>query len=92
MLAADKAYDTNEVIAAASEMGMESAIPPKSNRKEKRDFDWALYKCTSCGTWWRTGFWTSRSGAEWRPATRSGRHHTRAACQLQAVMIWSELS
>ena len=44
-LLADKAYDTNEIVAGASARGMNPVIPPKSNRKEKRDYDRALYKC-----------------------------------------------
>ena len=32
-----KAYDTNEIIATARESGMNPVIPPKSNRREKRD-------------------------------------------------------
>ena len=43
-LLADKAYDTNEIIAAATELGMDQVIPPKSNRREKREYDRALYK------------------------------------------------
>ena len=43
-LLADKAYDTNEIIAGATELGMDPVIPPKSNRKEQRDYDRALYK------------------------------------------------
>ena len=35
-LLADKAYDTNEIVAGASARGMNPVIPPKSNRKEKR--------------------------------------------------------
>ena len=31
------AYDTNEIIATARESGMNPVIPPKSNRREKRD-------------------------------------------------------
>ena len=50
-LLADKAYDTNEIIATARGLGMNPVIPPKSNRREKRDYDQAR---TSCGTWWRT--------------------------------------
>ena len=38
-LLADKAYDTNEIVAGASARGMNPVIPPKSNRKEKRDYD-----------------------------------------------------
>ena len=41
---ADKAYDTNEIIAAVRELGMDPVIPLKSNRREKRDYDRALYK------------------------------------------------
>ena len=43
-LLADKAYDTNEIIATARGLGMNPVIPPKSNRREKRDYDQALYK------------------------------------------------
>ena len=43
-LLADKAYDTNEIIATVRELGMDPVIPPKSNRREKRDYDRALYK------------------------------------------------
>ena len=46
-LLADKA-DTNEIVAGASARGMNPVIPPKSNRKEKRDYDRAL----CCGIWW----------------------------------------
>ena len=69
-LLADKAYDTNEIIATARGLGMNPVIPPKSNRREKRDYDQALYKF---GTWWRTDSWTSSSGAEWRPVPRERR-------------------
>ena len=43
-LLADKAYDTNEIIATVRELGMDPVILPKSNRREKRDYDRALYK------------------------------------------------
>ena len=36
-LLADKAYDTNEIIATARELGMDPVIPPKRNRREQRD-------------------------------------------------------
>ena len=77
-LLADKAYDTNEIIAAASELGMEAVIPPKSNRPRAtgRRSGSMTGRCTSCGTWWRTGSWNSSSGAGWRPAMPRGRHHT----------------
>ena len=43
-LLADKAYDTNEIVAGASELGMNPVIPPKSNRREKRDYDRTIAK------------------------------------------------
>ena len=43
-LLADKGYDINSIIDYAREMGMEVCIPPKSNRKEQRDYDKKLYK------------------------------------------------
>ena len=36
-LLADKACGANETIAAVPDMGMELALPPKSNRKEERE-------------------------------------------------------
>lgn len=42
---ADKAFDADErVLKILDEKGMEAVIPPKSNRKEKRDYDEDLYK------------------------------------------------
>ena len=43
-LLADKAYDTNEIINQSTKNGTNPVIPPKSNRKEQRDFDKDLYK------------------------------------------------
>ena len=46
-LLADKAYDTNKIIAGA--LGINPVIPPKSNRREPRDYDRALYKFEALG-------------------------------------------
>jgi transposase len=44
-LLADKAYDADErVLKALAAKGIEAVIPPKSNRKQQRDFDKDLYK------------------------------------------------
>ncbi len=44
-LLADKAYDADErVLKALEEKGIEAVIPPKSNRKQQRDYDKDLYK------------------------------------------------
>ena len=63
-LLADKAYDTNEIVAGASVRGMNPVIPPKSNRRKSGT---TTGRCTSCGIWWRTVSWSSSSGGEWRP-------------------------
>ena len=39
---ADKAYDSNDVIAAAEAKGMNAVIPPKSNRKNPRLIDFHI--------------------------------------------------
>jgi transposase len=41
---ADKGYDADYVLDAAHAMGAEAVIPPKSNRKEPREYDKELYK------------------------------------------------
>lgn len=40
----DKAYDSNDVIAAAQRHGGIAIIPPKKNRKVQREYDKHLYK------------------------------------------------
>ena len=87
-LLADKAYDTDEIIAAATDMGMEPVIPPKSNRREKREYDRALYKLRHLA---ENGFLEFK---QWRGiATRYAKRASSylAACHLRAVMIWSKL-
>jgi transposase len=41
---ADKAYDSDDVVDKAEAKGAEAVIPPKKNRKIKRDYDKHLYK------------------------------------------------
>ena len=43
-LIADKGYDTDAIVAQASEQGMVPVIPPRKNRKELRPYDAHLYK------------------------------------------------
>lgn len=43
-LIGDKGYDSDEFIQHAQERGMESVIPPRSNRKVLREYDKHLYK------------------------------------------------
>ena len=43
-LIADRGYDTNKIVEAANEAGMNAVIPPKKNRKTKREYDRSIYK------------------------------------------------
>ena len=43
-LIADKAYDADSLIDSLAEREITPVIPPKSNRKIKRDCDFALYR------------------------------------------------
>ncbi len=43
-LLADKAYDSNEIVAAALARGIKPVIPPKNNRKEPPYYDQDPYK------------------------------------------------
>ena len=79
---ADKASDTNEIIAAATELGMDPVIPPQSNRKQKREYDRALYKLRHLV---ENGLLEFK---QWRGiATRYAKRATSylAACQLPAT-------
>ena len=44
MLLADKGYDDAKLIEAAEAKGIQAVIPPRSNRKEQREYDKHLYK------------------------------------------------
>ncbi len=41
---ADKGYDTDELIETIEERGIEAVIPPRSNRREQREYDRHLYR------------------------------------------------
>jgi transposase len=41
---ADKAYDSDAVVAAVERRGAEAVIPPRKNRKVSREYDEHLYK------------------------------------------------
>lgn len=40
----DKAYDAEYVLATITDMKAEAVVPPRSNRKEQRDYNHELYK------------------------------------------------
>ena len=41
---ADKAYDADSLLQALGERGIAPVIPPKANRKNQRETDFALYR------------------------------------------------
>ncbi len=87
-LLADKGYDTNEIVEAALARQINPVIPPKSNRKEPRDFDQDLYKLRHLV---ENAFLHLK---QWRGvATRYAKMSTSflAVCQIRALVLWTKL-
>ena len=87
-LLADKGYDTNEMVAAVVARGIKPVIPPKSNRREQRDYDSDLYKLRHLVEnailqlkQWR--------GVATRYAKRGASFLS--ICQIRALVIWTKL-
>jgi transposase len=84
-LLADKAYDTNEIIALAKTAGIEVVIPPKKNRTEQREYDEYIYRLRHLVE--NAFLWLKR----WRGiATRYAKNTASflAAVQIRCVAIW----
>ena len=84
-LFADRAYDTNEIIAMARAAGMEIVIPPKKNRKMQREYDEYLYRLRHLV---ENAFLMLK---QWRGiATRYTKHSASflAAVQIRCLAIW----
>ena len=87
-LLADQGYDTNHVVAQATELGMPVVIPSQSNRREAREYDRHLYQV------WRlveNGFCDCK---QWRGvATRYARKAASflANCQIRAIALWTKV-
>ena len=87
-LLADKGYDSNEIVAAALARGIKPVIPPRSNRKEAREYDQDLYKIRHLV---ENAFLHLK---QWRGvATRYAKRSTSflAACQIRALALWTKL-
>jgi transposase len=87
-LLADKGYDTNEIVAAAVGRGINPVIPPKSNRREPRDYDRDLYKLRHLV---ENAFLHLK---QWRAvATRYAKRSASflALCQIRALVLWTKL-
>ena len=87
-LLADKGYDSNEIVEAALDGGMNPVIPPRSNRKEPRSYDEDLYKLRHLV---ENAFLDLK---QWRGvATRYAKKYASflAICQIRALVLWTKL-
>jgi len=88
-LIAEKGYDTDAIVQIAQASGMEAIIPPRSNRKQPRDYDRHLYKLRHLV---ENAFLRIK---EWRGiATRYAKRVSSylAAVQLRCAIIWASIS
>ena len=88
-LLADRAYDTDKILDKAKEAGMEPVIPPKKNRKNKREYDKYLYKLRHLV---ENAFLAIK---RWRGiATRYAKNKSSflAAVQIRCILLWAKIS
>ncbi|RRK01815.1 IS5 family transposase [Opitutaceae bacterium TAV3] len=88
-LLADKGYDTNAIAEAAQAAGMHVVIPPKSNRKQPRQYDTYLYKLRHLveNAFLRLKQWR---GIATRYAKRASSFL--AAVQFRCALLWASIS
>ena len=87
ILIADKGYDTNAIIKAATDNDVIVVIPPKKNRKEQRSYSEELYRIRHRV---ENAFAVLK---RWRGiATRYAKHTTSylAAVQIACVVAWGK--
>ena len=87
-LLADRGYDVNLLIDAASAAGIQIVIPPKRNRKEQRGYDEYLYKPRHLV---KNAFLHLK---RWRGiATRYAKNTDSfvAAVQIRCIQLWAEV-
>jgi transposase len=85
---ADKGYDSDEVRKLVREKGMIPVIPPRSNRKELREYDKYIYKER------HKAENTFRALKEWRGvATRYAKNVASfvAILQIRCMMLWAKI-
>jgi len=88
-LLADKAYDTNAILDYLEECGMFAVIPPKKNRKERRDYDKDIYRVRHLV---ENAFLYLK---QWRGiATRYAKNTASflAAVQIRCIFRWATIS
>ena len=88
-LIADKAFDTDAIVACVEAKGMNAVIPPRKNRKEQREYDAHLYKLRHIIEN------TFLKFKQWRGiATRYCKRVSSflAFVQIRCLMIWTQIS
>ena len=81
-------YDSNEIVEAVSNRGMNPVIPPRRNRSEARVYDEHLYKLRNLVENVFLDF------KQWRGvATRYAKNAASflAICQIRALVLWTKL-
>lgn len=89
VLLADRGYDTDAIVIMATNAGMEVVIPPKKNRKQRREYDEYLYKLRHLV---ENAFLMLK---RWRGiATRYAKNTTSflAAVQIRCIAIWAGIT
>ena len=88
-LITDKGYDSDDIVAQAAQQGMQAQIPPRSHRKQQRDYDKHLYKLRHLMEN------AIRDIKQWRGvATRYAKRADSflAAVQIRCMMLWIRIS
>ncbi|MGB0719430.1 MAG: transposase, partial [Bdellovibrionales bacterium] len=84
-----KAYDTDAILEQCAKQGIVPVIPPKKNRKHKRDYDKDIYKLRHLV---ENAFLHLK---QWRDiATRYAKNTTSfvAAVQIRCIALWVSIS
>ena len=68
-LLADKGYDSNEIVEAASASGINPVIPPEATVGNPGPMIWT---CINYGIWWKIPSSISNSGGVWQPVMPKG--------------------
>ena len=87
-LLADRAYDSDAIVAYAEDKGMITVIPPRKNRKIQRSYDKDLYKCRHLV---ENAFLHLK---QWRGiATRYAKNSASflAAVHIRCFILWAQL-
>lgn len=88
-LLADRGYDTDAILDQAQSQGMMPVIPPKKNRRERREYDKELYKARHLV---ENAFLHLK---RWRGiATRYAKNTASflAAVHIRCIFLWASIS